>query len=447
MEVVLGVSMTPTTVRVALVEGDKADGVLLEQDVFGITADGGSASPSPSDQVIAVILGTEEGARTAGHVLASTGVAWGDRTEATALREALLARGLDDVLLVSELHAAAALAQAVGRTLAYDKTALLFVEGDAVTLAVVESADGAATKVLDHSGYDVDATAGLAAIIPTLEAEQPRPQGLFVVGSGVDVTPIKAHLTAVLSLPVIASEEPQLALARGAALASANAPRFDTSTVGLAYSQDSSPPVHLLAHPQVLADGTTGSLHHDVSTDAGVGGKSDARDGGKSMLLAGSTLAIFTVGVTALAIAATVSIQPTVDRVPGELATIPNESVPPRAIPSAVPAEPRHAPMPPPAAITSARRMEPAAPPPRPVFVGDSAPAAPPPAPVVAPPAPVVAPPPPPLVPIVQLPIPRLPQILNPPAIVPPAVKWPPQFKPPKKAPWDLGGKGRGRGR
>ena len=62
-------------------------------------------------------------------------------------------------------------------------------------------------------------------------------QGMFVVGSGVDVTAVKAHLQDLVSVPVIAPEEPQLALARGAALASANAPRYDATTVGLAYSQ------------------------------------------------------------------------------------------------------------------------------------------------------------------------------------------------------------------
>ena len=46
----------------------------------------------------------------------------------------------------------------------------------------------------------------------------------------MDVTAVKAHLKDVVSVPVIAPEEPELALARGAALASASAPRYDTST-------------------------------------------------------------------------------------------------------------------------------------------------------------------------------------------------------------------------
>ena len=45
MELVLGVSMTATTIRTALVEGEKADGVIVDHDVFDITAVDGSATP------------------------------------------------------------------------------------------------------------------------------------------------------------------------------------------------------------------------------------------------------------------------------------------------------------------------------------------------------------------------------------------------------------------
>ena len=188
MEIVLGVSMTPTTVRMALVEGEKADGVIVEHDVFDITAVEGSATSSASAQVIAAILGTEEGALAAGHHVVSTGVTWSDHAEAAALRAALVARGIDDVMLVSELHAAAALAQAVGRAVGYEKTALMFVERDTATLAIVETADGSVVKVLNQSLHSVDAMAVLTEMVTSLEAEEPLPQGMFVVGSSVDVT-------------------------------------------------------------------------------------------------------------------------------------------------------------------------------------------------------------------------------------------------------------------
>ena len=195
MEIVLGVSMTPTTVRIALVEGEKADGVIVEHDVFDITDIDGSATSSASDHVIAAVLGTQEGAIAAGHHLVSTGVTWTDHAEAAVLREALVARGIDDVMLVSELHAAAALAQAVGRAVGYDKTALMFVERDTATLAVVETADGSVVKVLSQSLQSADAIAVLTEMVTSLEAEESLPQGMFVVGSGVDVTSVKAHLT------------------------------------------------------------------------------------------------------------------------------------------------------------------------------------------------------------------------------------------------------------
>ena len=157
---------------------------------------------------------------------------WSDHAEAAVLREALVARGIEDVLLVSELHAAAALAQAVGRAVGHDKTALMFVERDTATLAVVETADGSVVKVLSQSLHSADAIAVLSEMVTSLEAEESVAQGMFVVGSGVDVTSVTAELKDLLSVPVIAPEQPQLALARGAALASAHAPRVDASTVG-----------------------------------------------------------------------------------------------------------------------------------------------------------------------------------------------------------------------
>ena len=74
MDIVLGVSMTPTTVRMVLVEGENADGAIIDHDVFDITAIEGSATSSAPDHVIAAVLGTQEGAIGGGHHLVSTGV-------------------------------------------------------------------------------------------------------------------------------------------------------------------------------------------------------------------------------------------------------------------------------------------------------------------------------------------------------------------------------------
>ena len=409
MEIVLGVSMTPTTVSIALVEGEKADGVIVERDVFDISTVDGSATSSASDHVIAAVLGTQEGAIAAGHHLISTGVTWTDHAQAAVLREALVARGIDEVLLVSELHAAAALAQTVGRAVGYDKTALMFVERDTATLAVVETVDGSVVKILSQGLHGADTIAVLTDMVTSLQAQESGAQAMFVVGSNVDVTAVKAQLTDLVSVPVIAPEEPQLALARGAALASASAPRFDTSTIGLAYSQDPDDTmIYPAAYPMALADEATTLLGHagaspdtaDIASDpAAVPGRS------KPFLLVGSSLsAIFVAGLLALAIAIVINGQPTADQDSGKVTLHPDAVAPPTAVQSAPPPAPAAAP--PSAATVTARLKDLPAPPP-PVLVRNAAPAA------EAPPPPPAGPPLPPGIPPGL--IPWLPPILQPP--------------------------------
>jgi hypothetical protein len=431
VEIVLGVSMTPTTVSIALVEGEKADGVIVEHDVFDISAVDGSATSSACDHVIAAVLGTQEGAIAAGHHLVSTGVTWTDHAEVAALREALVARGIEDVLLVSELHAAGALAKAVGRAVGYDTTALMFIERDTATLAVVETADGSVVKVLSQSLDGADATAVVADMVASLEALEPVAQGMFVVGSGVDVTAVNAHLQDIVSVPVIAPEEPQRALARGAALASANAPRYDTSTIGLAYSQD---PDETIAYPTVLAgDATTFlGLHDDASlATADVASDLDGTsERSKPFLLVGSSLtAIFVAGMMALAVAMATSVQPTVDQGSGQMPVRPGAAAAPPAlqqVPTTVPAPAQAAP--PSAATATARLKVPPAPPP-PVFVRNEAP------------APAALPPPPAAPPGILPPlVPWLPPILQPPPY------YNPQWYPGPIGPWGHGGPRHGHG-
>ena len=351
MDIVLGVSMTPTTVRMVLVEGEKADGSIVDHDAFDITANDGSAtSLSAAEQVVEAVLGTKESAAAGGHHLKSIGVTWSHHAEASTLRDALAARGVDDVMLVSDGHAAAALAQAVGRAVGYATTALLFIDRDTATLSVVQTDDGSVVKVLSRSLHSDDAMAVLTEMAAAVDAQDSPPQGMFVVGSGVDVSSVKAHLENLVSLPVSAPDEPELALARGAALASANAPAFEATTVGLAYSQD--------------PDGTTaGTAYADSprrrrSWRRSAASRSTitrrrpicepiaAEEGRKPFLLVGSALtSIFVVGVVALVISLAVSIRPTVDQRPSPART---RSCPSTAAPAPAPVQEAQQPVAPP---------------------------------------------------------------------------------------------------
>ncbi|MDT5099563.1 MAG: hypothetical protein QOC76_3300 [Mycobacterium sp.] len=454
MDIVLGVSMTPTTVRMVLVEGEKADGVTVDHDVFDIKGADGSATSSPADQVAAAVLGTQESAATSGHHLKSIGVTWTHHSDAAALRDTLAARGIEDVMLVSATHAAASLAQAVGRAIGYDTTALLFIEKDTATLSVVQTEDGSVVKVLSRDLHDSDAMAVFTEMAKSVESAQAPPQGLFIVGSGVDAAAVKAHLENLVALPVSAPDEPELALARGAALASAHAPEMEASTAGLAYSQDRDGTTAASAYPELagavtqmagvatqMAPARTDEAYSDLLAYSDEIPEPDPEpsyeeESHKPFLLVGSALtSIFVVGVVALVISLAVSIRPTVDQrpSPGETPVIPSQ-VAPAPAQELAPAAPAPAPAPaapPPETIKAPVPVVQQAPAqaPRTVFVEQ--PAAPAPAAALAPapaaPAPVPAAP----VPVPAAPV--VPPIYNPPVYNPPvyAPQRPPAWVPP----------------
>lgn len=431
MDIVLGVSMTPTTVRMALVEGEKADGEIVDHDIFETqTADG---SATPVEQVVSAILGTRESAEEGGHHLKSVGVAWSDHDAAARLRDALDAAGVKDVMMVSELHAAGSLAQAAGQAVGYSSTGLLFVDRDTATMSVVD-ADGAISKVLSRSLHSTDAMAVLGDMAAAVATADTSPQGMFVVGSGVDVTAVQAHLAELLDIPVNAPGDADLALARGAALASASAPMFDAATAGLAYS--AAPGGAVAAAPLAAPLLTADEFGFDELGDAPV----VADQGRKPFLLVGSALtSIFVVGVVALAISLAVSIRPTVDQrpAPAQAAIVPSAPVvapapPPAAVPPPAPA-PAAAPEPAPEVAAPAPRHVDA-----PQVVKESAPQVHVSAPAPEAPAPAPAP-----VPVSMPDVPAAPAVPPPaavpdpaPAVLPPPVYVMPGQQPPAWNPW-----------
>uniref|UniRef100_UPI00389A80AE DUF7159 family protein n=1 Tax=Mycobacterium sp. HUMS_1102779 TaxID=3383487 RepID=UPI00389A80AE len=267
MDIVLGVSMAATTVRLLLIEGADADGVTIEEDTFDV---GESSSTGAVEQVIAAIDGTREGAIEGGYRLASIGVTWSDPAQVGALREELAAREVGGVMLVSPLLAAAALAQTVGHAIGYEHIAMLFVEPDHATLAVVEVSDGSIVDLHRralanaHPEAPREALAAeLATMVAALDARGSWADGVFLVGCGTEIVSVKPALEAVTPLDVTAPEEPEMALARGAALASANAPLFASSTAALAYALD---PGTGEIHPRGLTP-----TYLDISANADLG--------------------------------------------------------------------------------------------------------------------------------------------------------------------------------
>src|SRR6201998_4063928 len=134
-------SMAPASSQMVLLEGKNADGATVEEDEFDVTAAADSDTTSASDRVIAAILGTREGAADAGLELSSIGVTWTDQLEAAALRDALAAYKLENVMLVSAFLAATALGQFVGGAMGYETTAVLFVEPETAHFDMLEDTE------------------------------------------------------------------------------------------------------------------------------------------------------------------------------------------------------------------------------------------------------------------------------------------------------------------
>jgi hypothetical protein len=282
-------------------------------------------------------------------------------------------------MLVSPLLAAAALTQTVGDAMDYEYTALLFVEPKSATLAVVKTNDGSIVDLYRQrvhcAGRGAEAVTELAAMVSDVDGLEARPDGVFIVGCGVDIVPIKRQLDATVSIPVSAPEEPDMALARGAALASANAPLFASSTAALAYAQDPgtgevNPNALAPAYLSVSANARLGdsALAYSAFADDEV---DDGLRGQRPFLLASSgAAAVVLIGIVALAIALVGDVGPTVGQRTSQTGTaVPTTQVP--APPSA----------PAPAIAAPGSSAPPAAPPP------SAAPLQPPP---IAAPTPVV---------------------------------------------------------
>lgn len=449
MDTVLGVSIAPSKVQMVLVEGEDAEGVTVDQEIFEIGANDAAAPSAGVDQVISAILGTREGAAESGYQLLTTGVTYSDQFDAAALRDALASRKIENVMLVSAFLAAAVLAQTVGNATGYTHTALLFVEPDTATLAVVDTADGSIADVHRRPlpEDDDEAMAELVRLVSDAEGLDEHPDGVFVVGSGVDVPMIKPALQTATSLPLYAPEEAETALARGAALASANAPLFASSTAAMAYAQDPDSGLfdpYAIAPASISVADTVGPVEAGVAYSAVADDEADTHtavrgqqnsiagaladtgvdpdeQGRKLVWLPGSAfIAVFVVGVVALVMALAISIRPVNDQQPspGQNMVTPTKQAPP--VPAA-PAPAAPAPAVPAPAAPAPEVPVPAAPAPPPVPVAPapevSVPAAPIPTPVPVAPVPVpvpVAPAAPPPLPVPPIIVP-LPPIFGPP--------------------------------
>ncbi|GFG48708.1 hypothetical protein MAGR_01490 [Mycolicibacterium agri] len=232
MEAVLGLSMTPTTVGLVLVEGHDADGPTMDKDEFAVHDRGLVSAVNTSEKAAAAVLRSEAVAAARGHRLHSIGVTWSEDadTEASLLLESLSQSGFDNVVAVRLPEATEALARGVASVIGYEITAVCVIEADAVVAMVVDTAHPEVQTAVSHSvATDEDLARWLSSVFAQAAWQ---PEALVLVGSGSDLTAITPHLEDVLAVPVFVPAEAQLALARGAAMASAHGTDFFLAQAG-----------------------------------------------------------------------------------------------------------------------------------------------------------------------------------------------------------------------
>jgi hypothetical protein len=217
VDAVLGLSMTPTSVGLVLVEGQDADGATMDHDAFDVY----EGNLPTSQQATAAVLRTEALAANRGRRLHSIGVTWSEDAdaEASALMKSLSESGFDNVVPIRLPEATEALARGMAAVIGYRTTAVCVIEPDAVISLVVNTSDGAVQTAFNHS---IDSDESLISWLSTVFTKADwQPEALVVVGSAGGFESILPQLEDALSVPVFAPAEAELALARGAALASA----------------------------------------------------------------------------------------------------------------------------------------------------------------------------------------------------------------------------------
>lgn len=359
MDLVLGLSMTSTDLRWVLVEGTAGEGATVHRD--GIDFD-------TLDDVIAAVGDNR---------LHAVGVTWTNEAEAQAstVLETLADRGLENVIAISELEAADALASGIAERAGYGDVAVCLVEPDAAVVAMV-TPDGATVDRIARPLDGNDAVELPSSVIALLNLDEWQPEAIFVVGSADDLDLVMSSIAGLTDAPVISAAEADLALARGAALASAHA-------------------VNTLDTPRAPLMSRTGAL--------------------TSVLVAAVVIFVISLSV-ALGLRLTPETNPTPGQPRVANADAPAPAAPAPTVPKAVPSAPR--PAAPPAAPPVARTVAVAVPPAPEVAPVAEPPAAAPidPEPAYVPPAPAYVPPAPAYTPPV-------------PAYVPPAA--PPNYVPP----------------
>jgi len=226
LDTVLGLSLTPTAGGWVLVEGRHADGAIVDHDDFAVRTGGGMRVATTCEQATAAVLEAQAAAARRDQRLHVVGVTWTDdaAAEAALLLESLTEAGFDNVVPIRLVEAAETLARGIAPVVGYDKAAVCLLQGESTTVVMVDDSDGQGkTAVKQLEGGADRLTVWLTAMF---DRSTWQPGGVVVVGPDHDLDALSWQLENALPVPVFTQSGTPLALARGAALASAQTTDF-----------------------------------------------------------------------------------------------------------------------------------------------------------------------------------------------------------------------------
>jgi len=226
LDTVLGLSLTSTSVGWVLVEGRDADGAILDHDEFAVETGAGVRAVNTSEQAAAAVLDAQAAAAGHDRRLHVIGVTWSDdaAAEAALLLESLTDAGFDNVVPIRLHQACEMLARAIAPVIGYDQAAVCVLDGDSTIVAMVDTCDDepqtAIKQLPGDPGRLVDWLTNL------FDRSSWQPGGIVVVGPDQDLDALSRRLEKAVPVPVITQAGAELALARGAALGSADSTEF-----------------------------------------------------------------------------------------------------------------------------------------------------------------------------------------------------------------------------
>jgi hypothetical protein len=207
----LGLSKTSTSIAWVLVDGNDVAGEPLDHDAFDVS-DASAAVPA------AIARRVRDIATATGHTVDSVHVTTSGNL--TSLRDALIDSGFAEVVPVALPEATRAWAMDTGRGTRRAKTAVCILGRDSASVSVIDNCSGATHATT------TTVTRASVSLVDWLNAafgdNESRPDAMYLIGSRAKLDALAGPLDAALLMPVIATHDAQLALARGAAFSTVN---------------------------------------------------------------------------------------------------------------------------------------------------------------------------------------------------------------------------------